>query len=84
MTENKPRFAYFKQVAIGSGSGLLALILLIAASSFGSSVANPTNTPSASTSQSATPSASASNARTCSVADLATVPELGNLSAVVL
>ena len=31
-----------------------------------------------------TPSASASNARACSVADLATVPELGNLSAVVL
>lgn len=84
MTENKPRFAYFKQVAIGSGSGLLALILLIVASSFGTTVANPTNTPSASATPSATPSASASNARACSVADLSTVPELGNLSAVVM
>ena len=84
MTENKPRFAYFKQVAIGSASGLLALILLIVASSLGSSVSNPTSSPSASATQSATPSASASNARACSVADLATVPELGNLSAVVL
>ncbi|MEY4503279.1 MAG: hypothetical protein RLZZ576_533 [Actinomycetota bacterium] len=56
LTENKPRFAYFKQVAIGSGSGLMALILLIVASSFGAPVANPTNTPSTSASQTATPS----------------------------
>ena len=84
MTEKKPPFAYFKQVAIGAGSGLLALTLLIVASSFGAATVTPTAEPSSSTSQSASPTPTNAVARECSVAEFASVSQLGNLSAVVI
>lgn len=85
MTESKVKFAYFKQVAIGSASGLLAALLVMLTFTLGSGgTPNPTN--SASNSASNTPSASptATNARTCSVKDLAADAKLGTLSGLVI
>jgi len=80
-------FPYFKQVLIGSGSGLLVLALIIGGFAVSApepeepvASASPTPTPTL------TPSASPSptDARTCSVATEAANPSLGTLQAVVL
>ena len=81
---SKPRFAYFKEVAIGAGSGALVLALLIAGFSISGTVTpRPSNSNSASpsTNPSASPSASAA---TCSVQDLANDNRFGNLQAMVI
>lgn len=85
MSEQKTRFAYLKQVLIGSGSGLAAILVLVLLSSFGGSVnPNPSNSPSTSASTSQTPSATPTGNRTCSVNDLAVDPRLATFSGVVL
>jgi D-alanyl-D-alanine carboxypeptidase/D-alanyl-D-alanine-endopeptidase (penicillin-binding protein 4) len=82
------KFPYLREVLIGSGSGLLVLTLIIGgfAVSGGSSNLGPTPTESPTASESASPSASptATTARTCSVAEQASNPQLGTLQAVVL
>ena len=85
MTENKPGFAYFKQVAIGAASGLLAVVLVVALFSLGGSpIANPTDTPSATPTTSSQPSASPTSDRTCSVAAQVADKKLGTFSGVVI
>ena len=85
MSEEKGRFAYFKQLLIGSTSGLLAAILVILAFSLGDSgTPNPQPSNSQSTSASPTPSTTPTNARTCSVKEQAADPLLGTLSGVVI
>jgi D-alanyl-D-alanine carboxypeptidase/D-alanyl-D-alanine-endopeptidase (penicillin-binding protein 4) len=84
----KQKFPYIKEVAIGTGSGLLVLLLIIGGFAFtsGSNSALPETavSPSASSSLSTSPSPSASDARTCSVAEFAGNAELGTLQAVVI
>jgi len=85
VTENKPGFAYFKQVAIGAASGLLAVVLVVALFSLGGSpIANPTDTPSATPTTSSQPSASPTSDRTCSVAAQVADKKLGTFSGVVI
>ena len=86
MTEEKQGFAYFKQVGIGALSGFVTLTLIILGLSIGGGAVTPTSEPSQSTSAlpSATPTSTSGVARTCSVKDLALVPELGTLQAVVM
>jgi serine-type D-Ala-D-Ala carboxypeptidase/endopeptidase (penicillin-binding protein 4) len=82
-------FPYFKQVLIGSGSGLLVLALIIggfAVSDPGPQepVASASPSPSQSATESPTASPSPTDVRTCSVATEASNPSLGTLQAVVL
>jgi D-alanyl-D-alanine carboxypeptidase/D-alanyl-D-alanine-endopeptidase (penicillin-binding protein 4) len=85
VSETKPGFAYFKQVAIGAASGLMAVVLMVAVFSLGGKPsANPTDTARATPTQSSTPSASPSNARTCSVATQVADKKLGTFSGVVI
>jgi len=85
--EERAGFAYYKQVAIGSVSGLLAVLLLVLVFSLGGG-SKPTPTTSQSNTASNTPSASAtptpSDGRTCSVNTLATDKLLGTFSGVVV
>ena len=80
------KFAYLREVLIGAGSGLGALLLLILGFSVSGgpivphNTAQPSNT--ATTASSASPSASASGDRTCSIAAQATDPLLGTFSGV--
>lgn len=87
MPEERTGFAYYKQVAIGSASGLLAVVLLVLVFSLGGgSTPKPTNTQT--NSASGTPSASATptptDGRTCSVDKLAANKQLGTFSGVVV
>ncbi len=85
MSEQKPRFAYLKQVLIGAASGLALVLLLVVGVSFGGSpTATPTGSQSPSTTPSQTPSITPTSARSCSVADLATDARLATFSGVVL
>ena len=87
MADSKPRFAYFKQIAIGAGSGALALALIIAGFSVsGGPKASPSSSASNTASASGTPSASASatDAHTCLVTKQATDARLGELHAAVV
>ncbi len=87
MSEEKAGFPYFKQVAIGSVSGLLAVILLVVVFSLGGgSTPKPTNSQTSAASDNPTPSSSptATDSRTCSVSTLATDPLLGTFSGVVV
>ena len=85
MSEKKPGFAYFKQVAIGAGSGLMAAVLLVGLFSLGgTNGATPSNTPSATPNNSSQPSASPTNDRTCSVAVQVADKRLGTFSGVVI
>jgi D-alanyl-D-alanine carboxypeptidase/D-alanyl-D-alanine-endopeptidase (penicillin-binding protein 4) len=85
VSEQKPRFAYLKQVLIGAASGLALVLLLVVGVSFGGSPsAKPTESQSPSNSTSPTPSATPTSARSCSVADLATDARLATFSGVVL
>ena len=87
MSEEKAGFAYYKQVAIGSVSGLLAVILLVVVFSLGGgSTPTPTTSESASASGNPSPSSSptSTDARTCSVNTLATDKLLGTFSGVVV
>jgi serine-type D-Ala-D-Ala carboxypeptidase/endopeptidase (penicillin-binding protein 4) len=81
-------FAYLREVLIGSGSGLLVLVLIIGSFgiSLGSENAEPVASPSATSTPtlSPSPSVSASALKTCSVAKEASNPSLGTLQAVVL
>ncbi|MFM6963371.1 MAG: D-alanyl-D-alanine carboxypeptidase/D-alanyl-D-alanine-endopeptidase [Micrococcales bacterium] len=79
------KFAYLKEVLIGAGAGLVALVLLILGFSVnGSAIKQIASQPSSSASVSVDPSASASPTatagRTCSIAALATDPLLGTFS----
>ena len=73
-------FPHYKEVLIGSGSGLLILTLMIGGLAFTSG----TPQPEASASATASASASAAPNRTCTVTEEATNPSLGTLHAVVL
>jgi len=73
-------FPYYKEVLIGSGSGLIVLTLLLGGLAFTPGTAEPT----ASSSPSPTSSASQAPMRTCSVTEEATNSSLGTLQAVVL
>ena len=85
MSEKKPGFAYFKQVAIGAGSGLMAAVLLVGLFSLGgTNGATPSNTPSATPTNSSQPSASPTNDRPCSVAVQVADKRLGTFSGVVI
>ena len=85
MSEQKPRFAYLKQVLIGAASGLALVLLLVVGVSFGGSPsATPSDSQSPSTTPSQTPSTTPTSARSCSVADLATDARLATFSGVVL
>lgn len=85
MSEQKAGFAYLKQVLIGSGSGLAAILVLVLISSFGgASLPDPSASPSTSASSSQTPSATPTGSRTCSVNDLATDPRLATFSGAVI
>jgi len=79
----KPRFAYFKELAIGGGVGLAVLGLVIAGFSITGGAAGPG--PSSSSSQSASASASVTpTIAACSVQDLANDDRLGNLQLMVV
>ncbi len=84
------KFAYIKEVLIGIGSGLVALLLLILGFSVsGGQIAHtssPVTLPSSQTSANASPSASptGSLARTCSINAQATDPLLGTFSGVII
>jgi D-alanyl-D-alanine carboxypeptidase/D-alanyl-D-alanine-endopeptidase (penicillin-binding protein 4) len=85
--EERAGFAYYKQVAIGSASGLLAVVLLVLVFSLGGgSTPKPTNTQT--DSASGTPTASANptptDGRTCSVDKLAKDKLLATFSGVVV
>lgn len=85
MSEQKAGFAYLKQVLIGSGSGLAAILVLVLISSFGgASLPDPSASPSTSVSASQTPSATPTGSRTCSVNDLATDARLATFSGAVI
>jgi D-alanyl-D-alanine carboxypeptidase/D-alanyl-D-alanine-endopeptidase (penicillin-binding protein 4) len=85
VSETKPGFAYFKQVAIGAASGLMAVVLMVGLFSLGGApTANPSDSASATPTGSSTPSASPSNARTCSVATQVADKRLGTFSGVVI
>jgi D-alanyl-D-alanine carboxypeptidase/D-alanyl-D-alanine-endopeptidase (penicillin-binding protein 4) len=86
LSEGKEKFAYFKQIAIGSASGVVTLALIIAGFSISGASSSSVGKPSESASQSAspTPSVTSSIARTCSVATEAADPRLGTFSAVVI
>lgn len=83
------KFAYMRELLIGAGSGLGALILLIlgfsvsgGAINAGPTKSQPSSSASVSTDPSASPSVSASVARTCSIATLAADSQLGTFSGV--
>jgi D-alanyl-D-alanine carboxypeptidase/D-alanyl-D-alanine-endopeptidase (penicillin-binding protein 4) len=85
LSEQKAGFAYLKQVLIGSGSGLAAILVLVLISSFGgASLPDPSASPSTSASASQTPSATPTGSRTCSVNDLATDARLATFSGAVI
>ena len=85
MSEKKSGFAYYKQVAIGAASGLLAVVLLVALSSFGGSIApKPNSSQTAAASDNPTPSTTPTDAHTCSVASLVADTKLGTFSGVVI
>jgi D-alanyl-D-alanine carboxypeptidase/D-alanyl-D-alanine-endopeptidase (penicillin-binding protein 4) len=87
MTETKPRFAYFKHIAIGAGSGAVALALIITGFTIsGGPKAAPTNSASSSNPASAKPSTSASSteAGSCLVTKQETDARLGELHAAVV
>ncbi|MEN9714884.1 MAG: hypothetical protein RJA35_351 [Actinomycetota bacterium] len=79
----KQRFAYFKEVAIGGGVGLVVLLLVILGFSISGGVVAPVSTTTQTVTTSA-PSASATSAATCSVQDQANDSRLGNLQAMVV
>jgi D-alanyl-D-alanine carboxypeptidase/D-alanyl-D-alanine-endopeptidase (penicillin-binding protein 4) len=82
------KFPYLREVLIGSGSGLVVLILIIggfAVSGTGQSAGpNPSESPSASESLDPSTSPTETPLRACSVAEQAANPSLGTLQAVVL
>ena len=80
---DKQRFAYFKEVAIGGGIGVLVLALVIVGFSVSGGVPTGTTNPTTSQSGSVNPSASASVAM-CSVQDQANDERMGNLQAIVV
>ena len=80
MVSRLKNFPYYKEVLIGSGSGLIVLTLLLGGLAFTPGTAEPT----ASSSPSPTSSASQAPMRTCSVTEEATNSSLGTLQAVVL
>jgi D-alanyl-D-alanine carboxypeptidase/D-alanyl-D-alanine-endopeptidase (penicillin-binding protein 4) len=88
LSEDKAKFAYFKQVAIGAASGIATLALIIAGFSISGSASLPSNSSnsqnSAETSASPTPTPTDSLARTCSVAELAADPLLATFSASII
>ncbi len=88
MANPNKRFPYLKEVAIGAGSGLLVLLLIIGGFAFtgGTNIAEPNDSvsPSSTALLSPSPSASPTALRTCSVAELASDPKLGTLQAVVI
>ena len=71
-------FPHYKEVFIGAGSGLLILTLMIGGLAFSTEAPEPV------ASESASPTPSQAPIRTCSVAEEAANPSLGNLHAVVL
>jgi D-alanyl-D-alanine carboxypeptidase/D-alanyl-D-alanine-endopeptidase (penicillin-binding protein 4) len=85
VSDEKRGFAYLKQVLIGAGSGLLAIAVIIALTSFGGSpTPNPSDSSSQTSSASQTPSTTPTDARTCSVKDLALDPRLATFSGAVI
>lgn len=80
----KQRFAYFKEVAIGGGIGLVVLALVIVGFSVSGSVVTPgSNNNASNQTASTTPSANPS-ASLCSVQDQMNDPRLGNVQAMVV
>lgn len=88
MSEDKAKFAYFKQVAIGAASGLATLALIIAGFSISGSASLPSDSSNsqntAEVSASPTPTPTDSLARTCSVATEAADPLLATFSASII
>ena len=88
MSEDKAKFAYFKQVAIGAASGLATLALIIAGFSISGSASLPSDSSNsqntAEVSGSPTPTPTDSLARTCSVATEAADPLLATFSASII
>jgi D-alanyl-D-alanine carboxypeptidase/D-alanyl-D-alanine-endopeptidase (penicillin-binding protein 4) len=88
LSEDKAKFAYFKQVAIGAASGLATLALIIAGFSISGSASLPSDSSNsqntAEVSASPTPTPTDSLARTCSVATEAADPLLATFSASII
>lgn len=85
MTEEKGGFRYYKQVGIGSLSGLLALTLIIlglSVTTSGTPKASESVVPSSSATPTSSPTPTAG--RDCKVGDAATDPLLASLQAVVI
>lgn len=84
MTERK-RFAYFKEVAIGAGIGLVVLALVIVGFGVSGTVTSASNSANSSGSAMASSSATpTSSVQACSVQDLMNDNRLGNVQAMVV
>lgn len=88
MSEDRAKFAYFKQVAIGAASGIVTLALIIAGFSISGSASLPSDSNNsqnmAEPSASPTSTPTDSLARTCSVAAPAADPLLATFSASII